>query len=292
MPDEKKVMLKIGGVPEHFNLPWHLAIERGDFKNAGIDLQWKDYPGGTGAMCTDLRSGELDLAIVLTEGIITDITKGNPSRIIQLFVKTPLIWGIHVPAKSDILTERDIRGKKYAISRTGSGSHLMAYVDAQSRGWILSEYQMVIVNNLEGARKAFKEGKAEVFLWEKFTTQPYVDSGEFRRVGEQPTPWPCFVLAAREAVIQKHPGEIRKIQEIIIKSSAQALFNKKTAEIIAKRYKLKKENVDEWMKQTKWATDILMEKKIINKVSDTLYDLRLIDQKLEAEEMCMFCEII
>ncbi len=24
--------IKIAGVPEHFNLPWHLAIENGDFE--------------------------------------------------------------------------------------------------------------------------------------------------------------------------------------------------------------------------------------------------------------------
>lgn len=36
------VQIRIGGVPEHFNLPWHLAIEDGAFKEAGIDLQWQD----------------------------------------------------------------------------------------------------------------------------------------------------------------------------------------------------------------------------------------------------------
>lgn len=286
------IKLNIGGVPEHFNLPWHQAIERGDFKAAGIDLQWMDYPGGTGAMCADLRTGKIDLALVLTEGIVADIAKGNPSYIIQLFVKSPLIWGIHVPAFSNIQTDKQIRGRKYAISRIGSGSHLMAYVDAKLRDWVFNEDQLVIVNNLEGAREAFKDGKAEVFLWEKFTTQPLVDSGEFRRVGERPTPWPCFVLAAREEVIQKNPGEIRKIQEIIIKSSVQTLFDKKAPDIIAKRYKLKKENVAEWLKHTRWSTDILIEKEMLDNISSTLFSLNLIDKKLPAEEMCRFCEVI
>ncbi|NNM17841.1 MAG: ABC transporter substrate-binding protein, partial [Croceitalea sp.] len=41
----KKV--KIIGVPEHFNLPWHLAIEEGAFEARGIDLVWTDIPEGT-----------------------------------------------------------------------------------------------------------------------------------------------------------------------------------------------------------------------------------------------------
>ena len=30
--------IRITGVPEHFNLPWHLCIEGGEFEEMGIDL--------------------------------------------------------------------------------------------------------------------------------------------------------------------------------------------------------------------------------------------------------------
>jgi sulfonate transport system substrate-binding protein len=36
---EELVGLKIGGVPEHFNLPWRLAIEDGKFKDI-----WAEAP--------------------------------------------------------------------------------------------------------------------------------------------------------------------------------------------------------------------------------------------------------
>jgi hypothetical protein len=38
--------IKIVGVPEHFNLPWHLAIENDRFNQQNIDLQWTDVPEG------------------------------------------------------------------------------------------------------------------------------------------------------------------------------------------------------------------------------------------------------
>ena len=63
----KKV--KIIGVPEHFNYPWKMSIDSGDFSHAGIDLEWEDVPEGTGKMCQMLREKETDLAIILTEGI-------------------------------------------------------------------------------------------------------------------------------------------------------------------------------------------------------------------------------
>ena len=65
--------VKIVGVPEHFNLPWHLCLENGEFEKENIDLQWTDVPEGTGKMCQMLRDGSTDIAVILTEGIIKDI---------------------------------------------------------------------------------------------------------------------------------------------------------------------------------------------------------------------------
>ncbi|HSZ24739.1 MAG TPA: hypothetical protein VK766_03425, partial [Cytophagaceae bacterium] len=74
--------IAIGGVPEHFNLPWHYALEQGKFLEKKITLSWKDYPGGTGAMNKDLRLGVLDAAVMLTEGAVADIVNGNKSKIV------------------------------------------------------------------------------------------------------------------------------------------------------------------------------------------------------------------
>ena len=65
--------INIGGVPEHFNLAWYLGLKHGEYKDAGINLRWKDYFGGTGAMNKGLRDGDIDMAVILTEGIVKDI---------------------------------------------------------------------------------------------------------------------------------------------------------------------------------------------------------------------------
>ena len=78
--------INIGGVPEHFNLAWYLTLKNGEYKAEGINLRWKDYFGGTGAMNKALREKEIDMAVILTEGIIKDIIDGNPRKIVQTFV--------------------------------------------------------------------------------------------------------------------------------------------------------------------------------------------------------------
>ena len=101
--------IKVGGVPEHFNLPWHRCIENNKFGEAGVDLEWKEVPEGTGAMCNLLREEEIDVAVILTEGISRDIINGNQSKIIQNYIGSPLIWGIHVDGRSSLQNINDLR---------------------------------------------------------------------------------------------------------------------------------------------------------------------------------------
>jgi len=206
---------RVGGVPEHFNLPWHLAFEDKAFSEANLKVEYRDFPGGTGAMTRGLASDEIDIAILLTEGGITDILNGSENRIVKVYVQSPLIWGIHVSAKSKHQTIDDIKGQKYAISRFGSGSHLMAIVDADERGWPTADMQFVKVGGLDGARKSLPAGESDVFLWEWFTTKPFVDLQEFRRVGQRIVPWPAFVISVNKNRMNEHGPSIRKILEIV-----------------------------------------------------------------------------
>lgn len=46
----KLPVIRVGGVPEHFNLPWHLAMERGIFEKHGVQVEWVEQKEGTGQM--------------------------------------------------------------------------------------------------------------------------------------------------------------------------------------------------------------------------------------------------
>jgi len=41
-----KTHIRIGGVPEHFNLPIHQIKENGKFDQHGISMEWTDFYGG------------------------------------------------------------------------------------------------------------------------------------------------------------------------------------------------------------------------------------------------------
>ncbi len=275
--------IRVGGVPEHFNLPWHLCIEEGDFQYENINLIWKDFPDGTGAMNKALRNGEIDVAIILTEGIIKDITAGNPSKIIQSYIETPLIWGIHVDANSEFRNIEQLEGSTAAISREGSGSHLMAYVNAANNGWNIEDLNFEITGNIDGAIEALKSNKAQYFMWEKYTTKPYVDRGIFRRIGECPTPWSCFVVAAREEFINDNEHDLSKMLGVVNAKSASFKEIPDIEERLSSRYGINIEDIVTWLDLTAWSEHQLPAEEL-SKVQETLEKLDLIPGNLPSSQ--------
>jgi len=250
------IKLRVGGVPEHFNLPWLLALEARRFAPLGIELTWRDYAGGSGAMAKALHDGELDAALLLTEGAVAGIADGAPLKVMSLYTESPLLWGIHVPAASRFQSVADVRGARYAISRRGSGSHLMAVVHAQAQGWPVADLDFVTIGNLDGAVAAFAAGTADVFFWEKFMTQPLVDAGRFRRVGEFAAPWPAFVVCAADAADRAQRDALARALTLVLGEAGALRARPDAAAVIAARYGLAPSAVTQWLATTRWSARV------------------------------------
>ena len=277
--------LKVGGVPEHFNYPWYITLKNKEYTKQNINLRWQDFPGGTGAMCKALREKEIDIAIVLTEGIIKDIINGNPSKIIQTFVKSPLIWGIHVGAKSKFQSIDDLENATVAISRYGSGSHLMAIVNAYNNGWDIDKLKFKVVKNLQGGIDALTNGEADYFMWEHFTTKPLVDNGTFRRVGDCPTPWPCFVVAIREEILENHPEEVKTVLDIINNCTSDFKSIENIDETLSIRYEQQLEDIQKWLSITEWNDGKPMSENLLTSIQNKMVTFNVIEEKIDSGKL-------
>ena len=273
------INLKIGGVPEHFNYPWYITLKNKEYTKHNINLRWQDFHGGTGQMCKALREGTVDIAIVLTEGIIKDIAAGNPSKIVQTYVKSPLIWGIHVAAKSSFKSISDLENATIAISRYGSGSHLMAIVNAYNQGWDISNLKFKVVKDLQGGIDALSNGSADYFMWEHFTTKPYVDNGIFRRIDDCPTPWPCFVIAVRNEILDQNPEAVKNVLNVINETTKDFKKNKGIDVILAERYEQQLEDKKEWLSITEWNDGKPITSNLITRIQNKMITFNVIDEK-------------
>jgi len=266
--------LRVAGVPEHFNVPWHLAAERGEFDAAGVNFEWITEKLGTGAMIKHLKSGTADVVVALTEGLIKDIvTTGSDIRLLGTYVNSPLCWAISAAgdgsaAKGKIATVEDLRDGTWGVSRMGSGSHLMSTVLATERGWDVDKLKFEIKGNFQQLRAGVNDGTTDAFMWETFTTKPFHDSGEVNRVGDISTPWPCFMLAARSTVVDSRLDELQKMLAVINKAAVDFHESPNAVKEVVKRTGIKAEDAQTWLNGVEISANRFVSEAAVERVFD------------------------
>lgn len=274
--------IRIGGVPEHFNLPWQ-RLREAETVAGGVTFQWHECHGGTGQMVHALNDGQLDAALLLTEGALTGIAAGGAFRIVSLYTQTPLIWGIHVPAGSLLQRVDELRRARYAISRLGSGSHLMCYVLAEQQGWPVGELRFERVGSLGGAVRAFEQGTANAFLWEKFMTLPLVRNGRFRRVGELIAPWPAFVACASAEALEHRRADVDRVLSEGLAAAQQLAAALDAPAEIAQAFGLDPEDVAKWLAATRWAARVGVDPSCFDVALALLRKVGLVDETFDGD---------
>ena len=273
-------MIRFGGVPEHFNVPWRDVI------GGRIDASWREVPGGSGAMAQMLRDSELDAAIMLTEGAVGAIAGGVPVRIVGTHVDSPLRWGIHVRSGAPISEVGALRGARVAISRYGSGSHLIPMVFWRERGWPTDELEFVEVGDLHGGLAALVEGRADVFFWEQFMTQPHVDSGELACIDVFMPPWPSFVVVAAQSALDH--DELAALIEAVGARCRELAADPATPAALSDEFGMSAADAARWLQLIRWTCSRSVSAEALARASEALRALgedvppveELVDERL------------
>jgi ABC-type nitrate/sulfonate/bicarbonate transport system substrate-binding protein len=240
--------IKIGGVPEHFNLPWTQAFSENKTKDLGVEISWNFFPGGTGAMTQALKNGSLDVAILLTEGYLAAVQNSLDARIIQCYIESPLQWGIYSNKKSTVHFDSKT---KIAISRKGSGSHLMPMIHAQQMGYRLQDDQFEVIHHLDDGIAALSKD-CDYFYWEKWMTLPFVQKGLVNKVGEFSAPWSGFLVVARQSCIDQFGEELQQIIAIIQHQVRTFTTDPESPKNIERKFHLDIEEARKWIAEQRW----------------------------------------
>jgi len=279
--------VRIGGVPEHFNLPWLLAIEKGLFQQKGIQVEWQFFPGGSGAMHNALKYDQIDLAILLTEGFVAAVSKGLQAKIIKTYIDSPLRWGIYTGAQSEIASFHRAHDDTFAISRPGSGSHLMPLIHAQQEGIAIHDNQFVIVDDLKHAVVSLNRSESRYFYWEKYTTLPLVKSALLRQVGEFSAPWSSFIIAGNPDFVNRNQADIKImfaiIDDITLKAAGDISFKKE----VETRFKLTAAETEEWIAGVQWNQGIKLTDQSLRDAINSLKQTGILTRQLNTESLLL-----
>ncbi|PWN50522.1 hypothetical protein IE53DRAFT_362301 [Violaceomyces palustris] len=268
--------LRIGYVPEHFAAPL-LQLARSEWGTQNLEIV--SQPSGTGQMLTSLDASQpsgqkIDVAVALTEALIAGIAKGRKDyKLVGSYVRSSLNWAVITgtdPKASGYNSISDLQGTKIGISRIGSGSQIMASVMALQNGWTdaegkVKDIEFKVNDTFENLRKGVNQVaglETSCFMWEWFTTKPYVDSKEVRFIGSVPTPWPSWTIASSVATTLSDPAQTKRLDEFLIKldESITSFANPTSradgtaaAFIKSEHPDYKPEDVEQWLKTVRWA---------------------------------------
>nr|POE72924.1 hypothetical protein CFP56_30863 [Quercus suber] len=280
--------LRIGFVPEHFSTPLHFAQQ-----HYSLDAELVPFPTGTGSLAAALKSPvseseSIDVAIGLTEGFVADLGKTTAAGqkrgygIVGTYVESPLCWAISTgKERDDVTSVTGLRGTNVGVSRIGSGSYVMSFVLADQQGWLAETkdpFGVEVIGDFAALRKAVREEKkADFFMWEHFTTKHFWDNGELKRIGEIYTPWPSWMICARDAEDARVGDMLEKINQGV----EHYLANTEDAvEYITSAMHYSKEDAREWMKTVKFAQDVKGTKAdVIDETVKILRKAGVLDQK-------------
>lgn len=275
----------VGGVHEYTNIPFLRSLMRDEFFNARIELRWIPYPSGSAPMAKALTDGNLDMAILLTDSAVRSIATGANVRLVSPYVTSKLDWVFHTMVDYPLEWTKDISSKKFAISKFGSGGHLISLYWAKQAGITLTENNFLEVGDMDNAVNALKQGVAHIFPWERLTTSHYVESGLLREVHNILTPYPPFSFVASGNILHEDPDVVKKIVRIIQSSAAQLKYTSNATEIIASTYNRSLEEVEKAWKRLVWATTETFNPEDIDAVIEILLSTGAIQNRPEVYPM-------
>lgn len=136
----------------------------------------------------------------------------------------------------------------------------MAYVLAEQRKWLKKDetpFEFTVLNDFKRMRDGVNEGSCDYFMWETFTTKPYHDSGEIKRIGQITPPWPAFMFAAHTDVLKEHVEDLTKVLKAIEKATKIFMEQKEDASVkhVMRILNYPEEDVRRWFKTVHYAKD-------------------------------------
>ncbi|EIK94621.1 taurine ABC transporter substrate-binding protein [Pseudomonas sp. M47T1] len=205
--------LRIGYVFAMANAPALIADKEGFYKQEGLDVDLKALGDGP-VIQQALAAGELDVAYVGTPPVYQWYSRGLKSTILA-----KVNYGqaaVMVSDKSPITTLQDLKGKKLAGVKKGSG------MDVLLRGYVLKDkaglnpdQDLNIIDMPPGnMNAALERGIVDAaFSWE-----PFVSQAELRGtarvlfdVNQALPQYPWYVVIALPKTLQERPDDVVKL---------------------------------------------------------------------------------
>jgi NitT/TauT family transport system substrate-binding protein len=138
--------------------PFGIAIDRGFFKKAGVDITDVISGEGGGSSVRNVLASSLGYGDVSPAPVIAAIKAGEDVKIVNLGTNSLASNVVIVMPNSPIKSIQDLKGKKWGISNPKSLGELVAVLTVEKAGLKPDDVQRVALGSLTGVLTAMESG--------------------------------------------------------------------------------------------------------------------------------------
>ncbi|MDP1749804.1 MAG: ABC transporter substrate-binding protein [Reyranella sp.] len=225
-----------------YGLPYAIAMEKGYFKEAGVDITGILTSKGGGTSVRNMMAGETLFAEVALPAALSAIKEGFNIKIISGGTDGRSSFWVTRPGEK-IDKPEDLKGKRFVYSRPKSVSESITLAVLKSWNVPVADVKMVAIGDFGAGLTALEHNKVDIAI----IPEPIYSQKEKAGVKYKILPWldeklPAYaqtVGIATDETIAKHGPKLKAVIEARRKGVEFLYANpKEAAAILAKAYNL------------------------------------------------------
>ncbi len=159
--EKPKITIGVGGKPLFYYLPLTIALQKGYFKDEGLDVEVQDFPGGARALQA-LLGGSVDVVSGAFEHTITQQAKGQNIEALVLQGKyAGIVLGMSKDKAAAYKSPADLKGMKIGVTAPGSSTNMFVNILLAKAGLKPDAVAIIGVGATAGAVAIMKRGEID-----------------------------------------------------------------------------------------------------------------------------------
>lgn len=225
-----------------YGTPYAVALDKGYFKQAGVDISSILTSKGGGTSVRNMMAGDTLFAEVAFPAVLSALKEGFPLKIISGGTDGPSsFWVTRPDMKID--TPEDLKGKRFVYSRPKSVSESSVFSVLKANGIKPSEVTMVAIGDFGAGLTALEHNKVDIaIIPEPIYSQKMKAGAKYKIIpwlDAKLPPYTQTVGVATNDMIAKKGDKLRAVIEGRRKGVDMIYSDRKeTAAALAKAYNL------------------------------------------------------
>jgi len=226
-PELSRVRLAVGGKPALFYLPLTVTERLGYFRDAGLDVEISDFPGGARALQA-LIGGSADVVAGAFDHTVQMQAKNQPIvAVVQLGQFPGYVLGVLTAKAQTYRSPVDLKGMKIGVTAPGSSTHFMVQHLMVTHGLKRDDASFVGIGASASAVAAVQRGEIDAIVNVDPVISILESQGLIKVVADTRTlagtrevfggAYPAAVLYAQRAFLEEKPRTTQALVNALLR---------------------------------------------------------------------------